>query len=115
MNHNQHGVYAADGKIEAGKKLPLTDVGATFYPNLVLLNHSCSPNTIRINEGNRVGDTDLTVRLKTDFFRHIWLQSNASRQERKYLIVMVNIISATPDKTDSASYPQLSCLTANAR
>ena len=58
MNHNQHGVYAADGKIEAGKKLPLTDVGATFYPNLVLLNHSCSPNTIRINEGNRVGDTD---------------------------------------------------------
>ena len=54
MNHNQHGVYAADGRIEAGKKLPLMDVGASFYSNLILLNHSCSPNTIRINEGNRV-------------------------------------------------------------
>ena len=48
------GVYAADGKIEAGKKLPLTDVGASFYPNLVHLNHSCAPNTLRINKGHRV-------------------------------------------------------------
>ena len=54
MNHNQHGVYTADGKIEAGKKLPLTDVGAAYYSNIVLFNHSCAPNTIRINQGHRV-------------------------------------------------------------
>ena len=48
------GIYAADGKIETGKKLPLVDVGASFYPNLVLLNHSCSPNTVRINQGKIV-------------------------------------------------------------
>ena len=48
------GIYAADGKIETGKKLPLVDVGASFYPNLVLLNHSCSPNTVRINQGKTV-------------------------------------------------------------
>lgn len=53
MNHNQHGVYAADGKIEAGKKLPLLDIGAAYYSNIVLFNHSCAPNTIRINQGNR--------------------------------------------------------------
>ena len=54
MNHNQHGVYAADGKIEAGKKLPLVDIGASHYSNLVLFNHSCAPNTVRINKGHRV-------------------------------------------------------------
>ena len=51
------GVYAANGKIEAGKKLPLTDVGASFYPNLIYFNHSCAPNTLRINKGHRVSNT----------------------------------------------------------
>ena len=50
------GVYAANGKIEAGKKLPLTDVGASFYPNLIYFNHSCAPNTLRINKGHRVSN-----------------------------------------------------------
>ena len=47
-------MYEAQGAIEAGKKLPLVDVGAAFYPNMVLLNHSCCPNTIRINQGKKV-------------------------------------------------------------
>ena len=29
------GFYRADGAIEAGKKLPMVDVGAAFYPNMV--------------------------------------------------------------------------------
>jgi len=53
VTYNQHGVYEAQGAIEAGKKLPLVDVGAAFYPNMVLLNHSCCPNTIRINQGKK--------------------------------------------------------------
>jgi len=53
ITYNQHGVYEAQGAIEAGKKLPLVDVGAAFYPNMVLLNHSCCPNTLRINEGRK--------------------------------------------------------------
>jgi len=51
INYNQHGIYRAESVIEAGKKLPLTDVGAAFYPTMVLLNHSCCPNTLRINHG----------------------------------------------------------------
>ena len=35
------GIYQAEGVIEAGKKLPIVDVGSAFYPNMV----SC---TIRI-------------------------------------------------------------------
>jgi len=50
-NYNQHGIYRAESVIEAGKKLPLEDVGAAFYPTMVLLNHSCCPNTLRINHG----------------------------------------------------------------
>jgi len=53
ITYNQHGVYEAQGAIAAGKKLPLVDVGAAFYPNMVLLNHSCCPNTIRINQGKK--------------------------------------------------------------
>ena len=54
--------------IEAGKKLPIVDVGSAFYPNMVslnilqqhvntqcttqvLFNHACCPNTLRINRG----------------------------------------------------------------
>ena len=59
------GVYAADGRIEAGKRLPLVDVGASIYPHLLLLNHSCAPNTLRINRGHRVtllaGDCDVVT------------------------------------------------------
>jgi len=51
INYNQHGVYQAEGVIEAGKKLPIVDVGSAFYPNMVLFNHSCCPNTLRINRG----------------------------------------------------------------
>ena len=51
INYNQHGIYQADGVIEAGKKLPISDVGSAFYPNMVLFNHSCCPNTLRINRG----------------------------------------------------------------
>ena len=57
------GVYAADGKIEAGKKLPLLDIGAAYYSNIVLFNHSCAPNTIRINQGNRVRHCQLILVL----------------------------------------------------
>lgn len=53
ITYNQHGVYETQGAIEAGKKLPLIDVGAAFYPNMVLLNHACCPNTIRINQGRK--------------------------------------------------------------
>jgi len=41
INYNQHGIYQAEGVIEAGKKLPIVDVGSAFYPNMVLFNHSC--------------------------------------------------------------------------
>jgi len=53
INYNQHGIYEARGAIEAGKKLPLIDIGSAFYPNMVLLNHSCCPNTLRINQGKK--------------------------------------------------------------
>ena len=62
------GIYQAEGVIEAGKKLPIVDVGSAFYPNMVslnilqqhvnthcttqvLFNHACCPNTLRINRG----------------------------------------------------------------
>jgi len=51
INYNQHGIYQSEGVIEAGKKLPIVDVGSAFYPNMVLFNHSCCPNTLRINRG----------------------------------------------------------------
>ena len=54
INYNQHGVYRAEGRVEAGKKLPLVDVGAAFYPNILLLNHSCCPNTLKINQGRKL-------------------------------------------------------------
>ena len=43
-----------DGDIEAGKKLPLVDIGSGVYPTTIFFNHSCAPNTVRINQGPRV-------------------------------------------------------------
>ena len=33
------GIYQAEGVIEAGKKLPIVDVGSAFYPNMVSCMH----------------------------------------------------------------------------
>ena len=43
-----------ENNMEAGKKLPLTDIGAGCYPTTIFFNHSCAPNTVRINMGKRV-------------------------------------------------------------
>jgi hypothetical protein len=43
-----------DGPIEAGKKIPLLDIGSGVYPSTIFFNHSCAPNTVRINQGTRV-------------------------------------------------------------
>ena len=43
-----------DGALEAGKKIPLLDIGAGVYPTALFFNHSCAPNTLRINQGTRV-------------------------------------------------------------
>ena len=40
--------------MEAGKRIPLTDIGAGVYPTTIFFNHSCAPNTVRINMGKRV-------------------------------------------------------------
>lgn len=42
INYNQHGIYKAEGKIEAAKKLPVVDVGAAFYPTMVTIMGECS-------------------------------------------------------------------------
>lgn len=36
--------------MEAGKRIPLLDIGAGVYPTTLFFNHSCAPNTIRINQ-----------------------------------------------------------------
>ena len=43
-----------DGALEAGKRIPLLDIGAGVYPTTLFFNHSCAPNTLRINQGTRV-------------------------------------------------------------
>jgi len=40
--------------MEAGKRIPLTDIGSGVYPTTIFFNHSCAPNTVRINMGKRV-------------------------------------------------------------
>ena len=42
--------------IEAGKKIPLADIGSGVYPTTIFFNHSCAPNTVRINQGPRVSN-----------------------------------------------------------
>ena len=52
-----------DGALEGGKKIPLLDIGAGVYPTTLFFNHSCSPNTLRINQGTRVRNFELFVAL----------------------------------------------------
>ena len=47
-------LFEVDGALEAGKKIPLLDIGAGVYPTTLFFNHSCAPNTLRINQGTRV-------------------------------------------------------------
>jgi len=54
IKYNQHALYQVEKKIEAGKNLNLVDSGTAVYPTLLLFNHSCAPNTLRINRGNKV-------------------------------------------------------------
>ena len=49
-----HILFQIDGALEAGKKIPLLDIGAGVYPTTLFFNHSCAPNTLRINQGTRV-------------------------------------------------------------
>ena len=44
----------SEKELEPGKRIPLTDIGAGCYPTTIFFNHSCSPNTVRINQGKRV-------------------------------------------------------------
>ncbi len=57
IQYNLHSVYQVSGAIEAGKKIPLEDIGAGVYPTTIFFNHSCAPNTVRINQGPRVSTT----------------------------------------------------------
>jgi len=54
IKFNQHGIYQIDSQVEAGKNLPLNDSGIAVYPTLLFLNHSCCPNTIRVNHGKKM-------------------------------------------------------------
>ena len=53
IQYNLHGIYQIEGALEAGKKIPLVDIGAGVYPTTLFFNHSCAPNTLRINQGSR--------------------------------------------------------------
>ena len=44
--HKCLGIYQAEGVIEAGKKLPIVDVGSGFYPNMVRFRGSSTFNNI---------------------------------------------------------------------
>ena len=50
--------------MEAGKRIPLTDIGAGVYPTTIFFNHSCAPNTVRINMGKRVSWAAKTTILR---------------------------------------------------
>ena len=53
-NHIENFLKVDEHKMEAGKRIPLTDIGAGVYPTTIFFNHSCAPNTVRINMGKRV-------------------------------------------------------------
>ena len=44
----------SETELQPGKRIPLTDIGAGCYPTTIFFNHSCAPNTVRINQGKRV-------------------------------------------------------------
>ena len=52
-------ILQIDGALEAGKKIPLLDIGAGVYPTTLFFNHSCAPNTLRINQGTRVSKINM--------------------------------------------------------
>ena len=52
-------ILQIDGALEAGKKIPLLDIGAGVYPTTLFFNHSCAPNTLRINQGTRVSKMNM--------------------------------------------------------
>merc|ERR1711962_1361719 len=55
IQYNLHAVYqVAEKELQPGKRIPLTDIGAGCYPTTIFFNHSCSPNSVRINQGKRV-------------------------------------------------------------
>ena len=49
-------MQVAEKELQPGKRIPITDIGAGCYPTTIFFNHSCSPNTVRINQGKRVSD-----------------------------------------------------------
>lgn len=55
IQYNLHAVYQVSEKdLTPGKRIPLSDIGAGVYPTTIFFNHSCAPNTVRINQGKRV-------------------------------------------------------------
>jgi len=54
IQYNLHTVYQVEGQLEATKRIPLQDIGSGCYPTTLFFNHSCAPNTVRINQGPRV-------------------------------------------------------------
>ena len=47
-------LQVSETELQPGKRIPLTDIGAGCYPTTIFFNHSCAPNTVRINQGKRV-------------------------------------------------------------
>ena len=47
-------LQVSEPELQPGKRIPLTDIGAGCYPTTIFFNHSCAPNTVRINQGKRV-------------------------------------------------------------
>eukprot|EP00094_Tigriopus_californicus_P006260 TCALIF_06026-PA protein Name:"Similar to SMYD4 SET and MYND domain-containing protein 4 (Pongo abelii)" AED:0.08 eAED:0.08 QI:8/0.66/0.25/1/0.33/0.5/4/0/663 len=54
IQYNLHTIYQVNGVMEPSKRIPLQDIGSGVYPTTLFFNHSCAPNTIRVNQGPRV-------------------------------------------------------------